>query len=459
MKRSSNVHIIAGGTISRIRPHLALCAPAYGKTGRQLERLCQQHPKTKKDWTVEMHLTKMANPESEVETNDDVTRLLRGIIEEMETKIIFMPVALCDFKATEVFDLGQADLDVDEQGRFRPVSGEVEIRKGLSAMLRKEMLNEEKRIQEERRRLESSHDYAIRLSAQPKLIRNIRSLRKDIFVVGFKTTTGTTAWDQFTAGLKLLKNSSCNLVLANDIETYSNMIITPEEAPYEVTRNREKALKTLVDMTFARAGLHFTRSTVWPGELISWTNDLIPPSLRRVVDFCIEHGAYKPHVNGVTAGHFAVKLSDTTFLTSCRKTNFNKLEEGGLVRVDLDSGDGIIAHGAKPSVGGQSQRIIFKEHAGLDCIVHFHCPARPEKRCELPIAEQWPFECGSHECGENTSQHLRAYPQGFKVVYLDHHGPNIVFPKSLDPNIIINFIQSHFDLSKSTASEVLDEHT
>ena len=27
---------------------------------------------------------------------------------------------------------------------------------------------------------------------------------------------------------------------------------------------------------------------------------------------------------------------------------------------------------------GQSQRIIFKEHPELDCIVHFHCPVKEE---------------------------------------------------------------------------------
>ena len=36
------------------------------------------------------------------------------------------------------------------------------------------------------------------------------------------------------------------------------------------------------------------------------------------------------------------------------------------------------------------------------------------------------------------------------AVHLDHHGPNIVFTKDIDPQLIINFIERHWDLSKKT---------
>lgn len=33
MADRKKVHIITGGTIYHVRPHLALCAPAFGRTG------------------------------------------------------------------------------------------------------------------------------------------------------------------------------------------------------------------------------------------------------------------------------------------------------------------------------------------------------------------------------------------------------------------------------------------
>jgi hypothetical protein len=193
--------------------------------------------------------------------------------------------------------------------------------------------------------------------------------------VAFKTTCGATFQEQYVTGLNLLKKNSCNLVLANDTKTHVNMIITPEEAKYHVTTDREEALRQLVDMTYHRCQLSFTHSTVVAGTPVPWDSELIYPSLRTVVNYCINNGAYKPF-NGATVGHFACKIGEKEFLTSIRISNFNDLAKNGLVRVVTDKDDTVIAYGAKPSVGGQSQRIIFSEHNDYDCIVHFIVPKR-----------------------------------------------------------------------------------
>ena len=39
---------------------------------------------------------------------------------------------------------------------------------------------------------------------------------------------------------------------------------------------------------------------------------------------------------------------------------------------------------------------------------------------------------------------------GIKCVYLDNHGPNIVFNRNIDPQQVIKFIDEHFDLSRAT---------
>jgi hypothetical protein len=148
-----------------------------------------------------------------------------------------------------------------------------------------------------------------------------------------------------------------------------------------------------------------------------------------------------------------VKLSDTEFLTSRRKTDFNQLPELGLVQIQTDGPDNVVAYGSKPSVGGQSQRIIFNEHPGLDCIVHFHCEIRDGSA--VPQVSQRAFECGSHECGQNTSTHLGEFGQ-IRAVYLREHGPNIVFPRDIDPTEVIDFIEANFDLTKKTGGYQLD---
>lgn len=229
-----------------------------------------------------------------------------------------------------------------------------------------------------------------------------------------------------------------------------NMVITPEEAKYHVTKNRTDALKGLVEMAYLRSHLTFTHSTVVAGESIPWDSDEVPAVLRAVVDYCIERGAYKPF-RGSTVGHFACKISDTTFLTSKRKTNFNELSKNGLVKVTTDGPDNVIAYGSKPSVGGQSQRIVFNEHEGYDCIVHFHCPIKFGST--VPQVSQREYECGSHECGQNTSRGLLRYGN-LLAVYLKEHGPNIVFNRNIDPKEVIDFIEANFDLDEKTGGPV-----
>jgi len=399
------IHIIGGGTVSHIGPHLALCAPAYGKTARKLQVLCQD---LSTSLETTLYLTKMAGGEN-LETNHDVERLVEDLAQDPTTKIVFLTAALCDF---------ELDGSGDKYGQ----------------------------------RLNSRQTPNLQLNFTPakKIVGNIRSKRKDIFAVAFKTTSGATPEEQYIAGLNLLKEASLNLVLANDVRTRLNMVITPEESNYHQTTNRDEALKGLVEMALLRSHLTFTRSTVVDGSPVPWSSELIPNALRAVVDHCIGKGAYKPF-RGATVGHFACKLNDTTFLTSIRKSNFNDLAENGLVQIETDGPDSVIAYGSKPSVGGQSQRIVFTEHKEYDCIVHFHCPIK--QGSNVPQQTQREYECGSHQCGKNTSSGLKKFGN-LSAVYLKEHGPNIVFHHLIDPQEVIDFIEQNFDLDKKTGGYV-----
>ena len=412
------IHILGGGTFSRVRNHLSLAAEAFGETAICLTDLFRDVA-DKKQWEVYEHLTKMASPRtSNLVTNEDVSSFLDQLIANPLTKVIILNIAFCDYNG----QIGSV-----KSGKY---SQRLKTRSG---------------------------DQIMSLSVADKLIKKVRQTRKDIFLVAFKTTCLETETAQYIAGLDLLKENSANIVFANDTGNHRNMIIVPEEAKYCITENRITALRALVDITMKRCNLTFTRSTVIDGPSINWNGNEIPESLRTVVNHCIQKGAYKAF-RGNTAGHFAVKVNDSTFLTSKRSTNFNNLDTIGLVKIESTNKDEVIAYGAKPSVGGQSQRIIFAEHEDVDCIVHFHCPLKTEFRNTFPKRDQYPYECGSHECGQNTSDGLALmgtdgnYP--IKAVYLDEHGPNIVFNHNINPENVITFIDHYFDLSQKTGGVV-----
>lgn len=414
-----NVYFFGGGTVAHIANHLAVCAPAYGNTAHELKQICLE-----KDLFSNCGLcleqTKMAYSNSHLDTNEDVAARIEELKKDPNTKVIFFSCALVDYKPQSMITIsGEENNCHTEFGKYT-------------------------------KRFDTKKDQKLLLNLvkSDKIISNIRKGRKDIFLVGFKTTCGATKQEMFEKGLRLCKESSVNLVLVNDTKTRWNMIVTPEEAAYHETDNRQEVLKNLVEMAYLRSHLTFTQSTVVDGKIVSWNDERVPDALRKVVNHCIKGNAYKPF-NGVTVGHFAVKLSETEFLTSIRKSDFNKLEETGLVYVKTDGPDTVLAYGAKPSVGGQSQRIVFNDHKGMECIAHFHCPLRENHPDDIPIVSQRSVECGSHACGIQTSNGLKQFGN-LKCVMLDQHGPNIIFSKTIDPQEVIDFIERNFDLSKKT---------
>lgn len=401
MNNTSKVVVVGGGTIHHVSPHFAICAPAYGTTAKKIASIFKS-----KNYDTHLFLTKMADSNSKIETNDDLCALAERTISDSSVKIVFWNPAVCDWKT------------LNAEGKYG---------KRLSTK-------------------EGSRD--ITIVPDDKIVNNIRKNRKDIFLVSFKTTSGFTKEKMYIAGLEMMKNSSSNLVLVNDVRTRYNMIVTPEESYYHYNTERDYVIENLAEMAILRSKLTFTRSTVIDSDTVKWDSNEIPAVLREVVNYCVENKAYKPF-NGKTVGHFACKVGHNEFLTSIRRSNFNRLDS--LVRVKASGRDSVIAYGAKPSVGGQSQRIIFDEHDGYDCIVHFHCPMNVGS--SVPVASQREYECGSHECGQNTSQNLKEFIVGetkLKAVMLDNHGPNIVFSKDARAKDVIDFINNNFSLSDKT---------
>lgn len=410
-------YIVGGGTLFHVRPHFALCAPAYGKVAQLIQEILAGWYLP--DEKVSLHLTRMAGGDPELETNADMAKLVDRIIADPDAGIVFMSAALCDFE-------GFVE-EPDVQNNLYP---------------------KETASGKDQPRLKTSEgEQTLSLRPSEKLLGRFRKARKDIFLVGFKTTTGATPMEQYEAGLALLKKNSCNLVLANDLHTKLNMVVAPELARYYETTDRFVAVKGLVEMAVKRSRLHFTRTTLEEGKLIPWDSASVPESFRKVVEYCIVRGAYKPF-NNVTVGHFAYRDSSlrNILYSSRRKQNYNLPGNTDLVRVEFTD-DKVVAYGAKPSAGTRSQWAVLQAFSDYDCIVHFHCPAKPGS--EVEVRPQHDFECGSHECGENTKAGMHRFDGGvLAAVMLDKHGPNIIFNRKADPQKVIEFIEANFDLTK-----------
>lgn len=194
--KNKRVAIIGGGTNTYISNHLALSAPAYGTTAIKLEEKFRQHSENKMD--VNLYLTKMAHPDCKdaPDTPEDIEALIDKLVADPDTRVIIFNVAMVDYKPTSLFNLESNAYDA-----YNPV--EITDKFGKYAG-----------------RLNTSKlpEVCLELSVQDKIIQKIRKERKDILLVGFKTTCGATKEEQFHKGLKLCKDASANIVFVNDVD-------------------------------------------------------------------------------------------------------------------------------------------------------------------------------------------------------------------------------------------------
>lgn len=389
----SKILIIGGGTFQPIANHLSLAAPAFGTTAKQLHQLIPNS---------ELVLTKMADSTSKLSTNEDVESFLTEELKSVDLKAVILNVAFCDFKYPN--------------GDFHA-----------------------------ERLLTADGDISLGFTPASKVIKKIRIERPDIFLVGFKTTTNKTVDEQFLIGLKMMKSTKCNLVLANDVNTRKNIIITPEETYYGETTDRNAALAELVEIFNSRLDGTYNRSILVPCD--NTPIEKTSQTFQEVIKWVIENNGFiENNGNGFTPGHFCQKLGQNTFLSSQRKANHNEVFENGMSLVEVTNGDKFLVHGTKKaSVGARSQWLMLENNPEFDCILHTHNPLKEGSL--IPITPQKPYQCGSLECGLNTSNHLGSMASGeIKAVYLDKHGANIMFKSSSDPKTVIDFLKENIEV-------------
>lgn len=173
----TKVVIIGGGTFNHISCHLSLAAPAFGTTARQLAGIYKAQ-----GVDVELVLTKMADHTSKIVTNEDLALKLERISEDPDVKVVVMNAAVCDF---------EMDSPSQEQ------------------------------------RLSSALDYPVMLKGiSGKIVKEFTEHRPDVVVVGFKTTSGARWTTQLSKAAMSLESNGLDIVMANDVTTKNNMVLT-----------------------------------------------------------------------------------------------------------------------------------------------------------------------------------------------------------------------------------------
>lgn len=174
---NTKVVVVGGGTFNHVSCHLALAAPAFGTTARQLAKIYQGH-----GVDVELVLTKMADHTSKIVTNEDLLEKLVQIADDPDVKVVVMNAAVCDF---------EMDGPMQEE------------------------------------RLSSECDYPAMLKGvKGKLVKLFKEMRPDVIVVGFKTTSGAEWTTQLAKAAMSLENNDIDIVMANDVRTKTNMVLT-----------------------------------------------------------------------------------------------------------------------------------------------------------------------------------------------------------------------------------------
>lgn len=196
-KNQDRIVVLTGGTINKVAPHFAVCAPAYGSIG---ERFARKLGSLEGFETV-LIKTKMADSKfhhesfkgadiKAIETNDDLKKYIKHLSGDRSVKAVVMSCAVADFK-----------IETEKEGR-----------------------------------LDSSKSYSVTLIPSEKLLGHFRD---DIIVVSFKTLFGED--DEEKARAKAVKNmDSSDLVFVNDIKNRTNGIAVGGE--YRPMPSREEAI-------------------------------------------------------------------------------------------------------------------------------------------------------------------------------------------------------------------------
>lgn len=206
------IYVYGGGTLVHVRPHFSIAAPAYGTAARTIY---QNLSKTIRPLGLEyfevIHVpTKMSDPSSFIETNDQLSKHVFRALNDPNTACIVMSCAICDFKPESIsFD----EIYDDKIGKDKD-------------------------------RLNSYESFSLNLCPADKIINMVKKQRPDVKLISFKTTSDESFGSLVDKTILSMEKSGSDLVFGNDVAHRFNMIRTAKDN-YVSYPNRYVALMEL----------------------------------------------------------------------------------------------------------------------------------------------------------------------------------------------------------------------
>jgi len=207
-KTQKKIICISGGTVTHIRPHLSLCAPAYGSVASKFhEEFLQHNLKKPLGFEYITTLTKMADSESDIETNEDMTNYIDTLLLDMSVKCIIMSAAICDYEALCISDGENQTSDYDIGKQYARI------------------------------KTKDSNTLSLDICPTTKIVKRIKQLRPDIILVSFKATSNDTYLNLVKACVANLNDNNSDFVFGNDIKNKYNIVLSDNGDVMELSRD------------------------------------------------------------------------------------------------------------------------------------------------------------------------------------------------------------------------------
>jgi len=194
------VIVVGGGTVFHLKPQLALSAPAYGTTAKRtfifMETMCnssEYYDVLGQRFVAQLVLTKMADPNSNIETNEDLAHWIGNL--DADVAAVLFDATVLDFSGL-----------LYGEGGWPMIIGRA------TAKLQTKKIGEKKRVD-------------VGLFKTEKAINRIKRALPGVFLVGFKSTFGLSVSEQAAESVSLAEDAFCDIVLSRDGKT-GNAILT-----------------------------------------------------------------------------------------------------------------------------------------------------------------------------------------------------------------------------------------
>lgn len=258
---SSKVIITAGGTSEKIDEVRKITNMATGKLGSEI---CNELVRQRGAEIGTIYYMCPSNAVQPAESQKiklvhtdgtaDVKEKMEGLLRNEKIDCVIHSMAVSDFTKDYVTSADMLAEDIaDAIDNALDVSNLLRLGSSHLKFTVKEAIMNPKRTIDASSKI-SSHNgnLMLKLKQTPKVISVVKRLQPSTFLVGFKLLNGVSEEELFNVALRLLKDNSCDLVVANDLATiregrHTAMIIEPDGTRHVFT-GKSSIAENLVKM-------------------------------------------------------------------------------------------------------------------------------------------------------------------------------------------------------------------